>query len=312
MDMMKAKFFGRVRWCVVGLLAVAGCYSQSDVYRAVPNVGVTRPNDVGSQGPLVLVTVSNYPTTKGSAKRPDVSTTIDRLTLNQIAQMDRGMAEDLRELQEAHVLLDQLKAQYPPTDERVTDAEESVRIAQKRVDIYAADWRELKKKLATAESPDFGSTSDLNNPFETGAIADNGPALKQTVLMINQKKKWGNYDSSFGQTVVLILDGPVKPGQYWLTPSNSVLIRYSSATPPARTRVGLAGSVKVLSVEGDKIVADVSVRQTFDTDSGDFMATYYDPTVWQMPWVISGKHTFVVTKTNDPAFDQAQVRWITD
>jgi hypothetical protein len=130
--------------------------------------------------------------------------------------------------------------------------------------------------------------------------------------MISEHKKWGDYGTSYGQTVVLIIDGAVKPGQYWLTPENSVLIRFSSMSPPARSRVGLAGSVKVLSVTGDKIVAAVAIRQTFDTDSGDFMDHYQDPTVWQTPWLIEGKHTFVVTKPGDPAFEKSQVHWVTD
>jgi hypothetical protein len=313
MEIMKSLFFkGRVQWWLLGLVTLAGCYSQSADYRAVANVGLTRPNDVGSQGPLILVTATTNPSQAASG-RPSLASAIDRLTLNQIAVMDRGMADDLRELQEARAHLDELKATLPPKDERISDAEESARIAQKRVDAYAADWRELQKKLAIAESPNYGNTSQLNgNPLEAASITSNTPQIKQTVLMISEHKNWGDYGSSFGRTVVLIIDGPLKPGQYWLTPENSVLIMYSSQSAPARTRVGLAGSVKVLSVHDDQIVADVAVRQTFDTDSGDFMDHYQDPTVWQIPWLIEGKHTFVVTKPSDPAFEKSAVRWVTD
>jgi len=310
---MKSLFFKRrMHWCLLGLVAVAGCYSQSYDYRAVSNIGITRPNDVGSQGPMILVAATTN-LSKTAATHPSLGSAIDRLTLNQIANMDRTMAEDLRELQEAHAHLDELKVTYPATDERVNDAEESVRIAQKRVDTYAADWRELQKKLAIAESPNYGSPAELNgSPFEAASVTGSASQLKQTVLMISEHKKWGDYGTSFGRTVVLIIDGPVKPGQYWLTPENSVLIMYSSQSAPARTRVGLAGSVKVLSVQDDKIVADVSVRQTFDTDSGDFMDHYQDPTVWQTPWLIESRHTFMVTKPGDPAFENSQVHWVTD
>jgi hypothetical protein len=308
MEIMKLLFFkGRARWWLLGLATLAGCYSQSTDYRAVANVGLTRPNDVGSQGPLILVTATTNPS-KTAGARPNLASAIDRLTLNQIALMDRGMAEDLRELQESRAHLDELKATLPATDDRVTDATESVRIAQKRV-----DWRELQKKLAIAESPNYGNTAELNgNPLEAASITESTGQTKQTVLMISEHKKWGDYGTSFGRTVVLIIDGTVKPGQYWLNPENSVLIMYSSQSAPARTRVGLAGSVKVLSVDDNQIVADVSVRQTFDTDSGDFMDHYQDPVVWQTPWMIQGKHTFMVSKPSDPAFENAAVRWVTD
>src|SRR5260370_31320272 len=70
----------------------------------------------------------------------------------------------------------------------------------------------------------------------------------QTVLVVSVQRDFGRYDNSIGRSVVMFLDGLPTPGQYWMSSENSVLITYSAWSAPARSRVALNGSVKIVKV----------------------------------------------------------------
>src|SRR5581483_5916010 len=54
------------------------------------------------------------------------------------------------------------------------------------------------------------------------------PPARQTVLVAQYKQDLGGYDTTLGKTLIVCLDGAPKPGEYWLTPDNAVLVTYSS------------------------------------------------------------------------------------
>jgi hypothetical protein len=131
----------------------------------------------------------------------------------------------------------------------------------------------------------------------------------QTVLVVAMQRDFGRYDNSIGRSVVMFLDGPPAPGQYWMNPDNSVLITYSAWSAPARSRVALDGSVKILRVTEGQIVADVAFRENTESDSTEWVAHLHDPVYWQAPWVVTRRCVFRMTTTDDPAWGKAAVRW---
>ncbi len=199
--------------CLLGISALflVGC--QSWTYKAVPNVNVSRPNELGSEGPLVLKVEPAGP----------VMSAAERQWIN---------------------------------DHQI------------------------------------------------------GVASVQTVLIAAWTHNvMGTYQSDCGRTLVVLLNGAPKPGRIWLTPENSMLINYSSYSNPSRQRIGLEGSINILSVNGDKIETEVAARDTTEIDSSQFMDRPWDTLNRQFPFVLTGKHTFAVTTPNDPTFKAAGVKW---
>src|SRR5205807_7812286 len=92
------------------------------------------------------------------------------------------------------------------------------------------------------------------------AAAPAKPAPPKSLLVGSVSKSFGDRGSTVVRTFVLMLDGAPRPGTFWLTPDNSVLITYSSWSPPSRTRIGLTGSVQILSVDGNKIDTQITLR----------------------------------------------------
>jgi hypothetical protein len=130
------------------------------------------------------------------------------------------------------------------------------------------------------------------------------------VLVANWQHESSMYHHNVARTLVIFLDGQPRPGRYWLTPDNSVLLTYSSYTAPERERVNLAGSIRINEVHGDQIIADIAVRDTTDIDSSNFIERPFDPMNQIAPFVLYGTHTFAVTNPSDPLFERAAVRWI--
>jgi len=198
------------RFLGISALLLAGC--QSWTYRAVPNVNVSRPNELGSEGPLELKIEPAGPV---------------------MSAADRKWVRD----------------------------------------------------------------------HEIGV-----PSM-QTVLVASWQRDMGTYQSNCGRTLVILLDGPPKPGRVWLTAENSMLINYSSYSAPSRQRIGLEGSINILSVQGDKIYTEIAARDTTDIDSSQFMDRPWDTLNRQFPFKLTGRHTFAVTTPDDPLFKTAGVKW---
>jgi hypothetical protein len=293
----------------LSLSVLTGCYSQSTVFRAVPNVMVNRPGDAGSAGPLVLIAVK--PGSNKPATQPDIGSAFDRMSVTQIGIFDPHMGEYLKARNDAAEKLGELKADPQADPDRVKEAEKRAAATQKQVDDYAKEWRDLHRKLAIADNPNSGSVA----PSANEQLRKEGlePNEKQTVLMAAQRKTWWwQYSNSFRQTAVLIIDGPPKPGQYWLTADNSVLIKSSAFSAPARDRVALRGSIKILKVTDDSIIADVALHDVTESDSSELINHLYDQAYYQTPWEIRQKCVFKITRPSDPEFEKAAVHWVAE
>ncbi len=201
---------------MIGMLAalLSGCVRDSWTYQAVPDINIARPNQLDSQGVLVLKT------------RPEANSALP----------------------------------------------ESVKQYLKQTD------------------PNFAS--------------------RHTILVASYHHDAASYNTTMGRTLVIFLDGQPQVGQYWLNPDNAVLLSYSAYSAPARERVGLQGSIKIDEVNGNKIVAEVAVRDTTEIDSSNFLDRPFDPLNRAWPFRFWGKHTFAVTDPNDPTFDRSAVKFV--
>jgi hypothetical protein len=288
---------------VAALLAcLTGCYHETYAYRAVPNVTLSRPHSLGSLGPLVLVSLDESASSSTSAepKRADGAKMVDALTPEQIARFDARMSDLLAKSRVAREQLRMAKeAEKNDQSPRVLDARNAVRETEQAVDDYANEFRASNRGHVAAVEAGTATA-----PPATGAVQT------QTVLMGNVRRDWGDHGSSVGRTFVLFIDGPPQVGDYWMNSDNSLLITYSAWSEPARTHIGLNGSVKILAVHGDKIDAYVALRETTESDTTEWVGHYWDPNYWQWPWIINGRHTFQITSSSDPAFQKAAIRWI--
>jgi hypothetical protein len=133
-------------------------------------------------------------------------------------------------------------------------------------------------------------------------------AHRKTVMIVSWHHDLGTYRSSIGRTLVVTIDGPPKPGQYWLNPDDAVLITYSAYSAPMHDRIDLTGSIRIIKVGPKEIVADVAVKERHEEDSTEFIDRPYDPAYRQFPFHIYGQHTFTIVSANDPAIDRSAVR----
>ena len=281
----------------LSLVFLGGCAHEDWTFRAVTGVNVSRPYEPGSQGPLVLVSTSEQ-AAPAAAEKVDPAKRIDALTPRQIAKFDRGMADLLARKDTAANALQKLLADgRTDSHPQVIKARLELAEAAKAVDNYADAFREKNRDSVTVVGG-----GEIAVPAEVHPL--------QTVLVASVRGDFGAYDRSLGRTAVLFIDGDPAPGEYWLNPDNSVLISFSAYTAPARTRVGLTGSVKILHVDGGKIVADVAIRETTEGDTTLYVDRPYDPINWQIPWVITGRRTFTITSQDDPLLRKAAVQWV--
>jgi hypothetical protein len=135
-------------------------------------------------------------------------------------------------------------------------------------------------------------------------------AAKRTVLMVSRRHVSPFYNQTMGQTLVIFLDGAPKPGEYWLTPDNAVLITYSAYSAPQRERVALVGSVTIEQADSKQIVAKLAVLDTTEIDTSLFVDRPWDPVNRQWPYSIKGTYTFDVTQPGDPLFEKSAVKWV--
>ena len=54
---------------------------------------------------------------------------------------------------------------------------------------------------------------------------------------------------------------------------------------------------------------DIAIHETTEADSTLWVEKPYDPMNWQVPWVITGRHTFQLTNQDDPALKKAALVW---
>ena len=280
---------------LLGLLLVGGCAHETWTYRAVSDVIVTRPYEPGSQGPLVLVTVPEKESAAPIKKA--VPANMDAMTPEQIGQVDQGMTKLLDRKAAAEDHLKTLRETLSERHPKIMDTQLDIDELGKSIDDYAKQYRRQNRSAITVVG---GSVSSV-------ATEAHKP---QTVLVASVRRDWGSYDRSIGRTVVLFIDGTPAPGEYWLNADNSVLITYSAYTAPARTRVGLNGSLKIISMNDKEIVADVAFRETSEADSTVLAEHPYDPAAWQIPWVVIGRRTFQITTQDDPSLKKAAVQWV--
>jgi hypothetical protein len=281
-----------------------GCYSEHYTYRAITNVNLAYTHELGSQGPLQLVSLDEQAAAMASEqpKRANGARMIESLTAEQIARFDPSMAELLRRARDARETLRQAQQKNGPNDPKTVQAKADSDTLQQSVDDYV---HEFKVQNRDKVLPAGGGAP-------VAAAAPAKPPPPKSLLVGSVEKSFGDHGSTVVRTFVLMLDGEPHPGTYWLTPDNSVLITYSYWSPPSRTRIGLTGSVKIRSVSGNKIEADVALRETTEADSAEFVSDfhYLDPAYYQTPWVINGRHTFLITSKEDPAFEKAAVHWV--
>jgi hypothetical protein len=277
---------------LISLAFLGGCYHETWTYRAIPDVNVSRPYEPGSQGPLVLVSVPDAAST--AAVKHDPKERARNLSPQEIGRMDPTMARLLSQKEAADERLHKLQneglgASHPKIMEAQLDAEELA----KDIESYAQRVRGSVTVIGVVPAP-----AQVETP------------APQTVLIMSVQRDYGSYDRSVGRSVVIFIDGSPAPGTHWLNADNSVLITQSAFTAPARTRVGLVGSVKIIETKGDTIVADVAVRENVEGDTSTWVEKPYDAATWELPWVITGRREFKITTPQDPALRKAAVQWI--
>jgi hypothetical protein len=279
-----------------------GCYSEHYTYRAITNVNLAYTHELGSQGPLQLVSLDEQAAAAEQPKHASGARMIESLTAEQIARFDPSMAELLRRARDARETLRQVQQKNGLNDPKTLQAKADSDTLQQSVDEYV---REFKVQNRDKVLPAGGGAP-------VAAAAPAKPPPPKSLLVGSVEKSFGDHGSTVIRTFVLMIDGEPRPGTYWLTPDNSVLITYSYWSPPSRTRIGLTGSVKILGINGNKIDADVALRETTEADSAEFVSDYHylDPAYYQTPWVINGRHSFLITNKDDPAFEKAAVHWV--
>jgi hypothetical protein len=298
------RFLAACAVAAVLLLISGGCYSEHYTYRAISNVNLAYTHELGSQGPLQLVSLDEVAaaTATEKPKRASGARMIESLTAEQIARFDPSMAELLRRARDARENLRQTQQKYGADDPKTKQAKLDSESLQRSVDDYVTEFK--------AQNRDKVLPAGGGAPVAAAAPAK--PPPPKSLLVGSVEKSFGDRGSTVVRTFVLMIDGEPRPGTFWLTADNSVLITYSSWSPPSRTRIGLTGSVQILSVNGNKIDAHVTLRETTEADSTEFVSDfhYLDPAYYQTPWVINGRHTFLVTSKEDPAFEKAAVHWV--
>jgi hypothetical protein len=286
------------------LLCGGGCYHEHYTYRAISNVNLAYTHELGSQGPLQLVSLDDQAAAMAAEqpRRASGARMIESLTAEQIARFDPSMAELLRRARDARETLRQAQQKNGPDDPKTRQARADSDSLQASVDEYV---REFKAQNRDKVLPAGGGAP-------VAAAEPAKPPPPKSLLVGSVEKTFGDKGSTVVRTFVLMIDGAPRPGTYWLTPDNSVLITYSYWSPPSRTRIGLTGSVEIFSVNGNKIDAQVTLRETTEVDTAEFVSDYHylDPAYYQTPWVINGRHTFLITTKDDPAFEKAAVHWV--
>ena len=292
----RTPFLNTAFFSAFSLIFLGGCVHETWTYRAVSGVNVTRPYEPGSQGPLVLVSM---PESGAAAEvsRPDPMRMIDQMKPEQIGMFDRGMSDRLTRRDAAVANLHKLQLQLGESHPKIMEAKLEVDEDNQAIESFARDFREVQRKKATLVGGNLAPAPvEVHKP--------------QTVLVASVQRDWGKYETSVGRTIVLFIDGDPAPGEYWLNADNSVLIGFSAYSAPARTRVGLTGSIKVLSVKDGKVEADIAIHETTEADSTNWVEKPYDPINWQVPWTITGRHAFQMTTQDDPALKKAALQWM--
>jgi hypothetical protein len=176
------------------------------------------------------------------------------------------------------------------------------------ITISRPDQLDNEGRLVLKVEPDAAT---LQTPAMLQWLHDHpAAAAKRTVLMASRRHESPFYNQTMGQTLVIFLDGAPKPGEYWLTPDNAVLITYSAYSAPERERVALVGSVTIEKTDGRQIVAKLAVKDTTEIDTSLFVDHPYDPVNQQWPYEIRGTYTFQVTQPGDPLFEKSAVKWV--
>ena len=70
-------------------------------------------------------------------------------------------------------------------------------------------------------------------------------------------------DDERGYTFVAIIDGPAAPGQYEITPDNGRFITHSAWSPPRKPYRGAEGTIKIVRVEGNAVIARCNLRNSY-------------------------------------------------
>ena len=277
-------------------ISVGGCtkISESWTYVAVPDAVVTRPFEPGSQGPLVL---EDFDPTVKTVEKPSSTKAIDNLSADQIAKMDRTMADKIKRRNDSVAAIAELKSQ------RLGSSHPKIMSAQLDLDEASSAVDEYEKTFKTRNRE---SVSIVGSNLAPAPVKKSVP---QTILVASVRREAGTYAASVGRTLIIFIDGKPLPGEYWLTSENSVLINFSSFTAPARTRVGLQGSIRIVKADEKGVVADMAIHDTTEADYEAFNEKPFDPLQWQMPWNIIGRHEFKITTSEDPALKNAQVQW---
>ena len=193
--------------------------------------------------------------------------------------------------------LHKLQLQLGDRNPKIAGAQLEVDEDNQAIEKFAKDYREMQLKKSTLVGGNLAPAPvEIHKP--------------QTVLVASVQRDFGRYETSVGRTIVLFIDGDPAPGEYWLNADNSVLIGFSAYSAPARTRVGLTGSIKILSVNEGKVEADIAIHETTEADSTNWVEKPYDPINWQVPWTITGRHTFQMTTQDDPALKKAALQWM--
>ena len=283
----------------LGAILLGGCVHETWTYRAVSGVNVTRPYEPCSQGPLVLVSMPEGGSVVPVVRNNDAKI-IEEFTPAQISMLDNGMSRRVSRKEAAVENLQKLQRILGDNNPKVIEAKSEVDDMNRSVEEYAKEYRDLQLKQ-------LKKTSLLGGNLAPAPVEKHVP---QTILVASVQRDLGKYDTSVGRTIVLFIDGDPAPGEYWLNADNSVLIGFSAYSAPARTRVGLSGSIKILNVKDGKVEADIAIRETTEADSTLWVEKPYDPMNWQVPWVITGRRTFQMTTQDDPALKKAALQWM--
>ena len=174
---------------------------------------------------------------------------------------------------------------------------------------FGPDHSEVKqqKQLVVALEAEIGHLTQQAAARQSVSAITGKP---KTVLVVSLNHSGpGSVTTKFGTEMVdrysrmfvMFLDQPLPNETVWATDENSMLIDYSPLTKPERVYVGVEGSVKIVSVNGDEIVADVSLKIRSDMEE-------MDATLFRFPYSVRGRHQFTTLAAKDPILRSGALR----
>ena len=248
-----------------------GCISDSWSYRVVHNVRVNESNTELRNGPLTLSPADSTPAA------PTTAPSLSNAMLQQKMAARSKAKDNLDKLQRT------MAADHPEV------------IQQKQL-VAALDGEIAQLTQQAAARQAAAAIAAKPKTILMVALDHSGPGR----LTIHPG---GDLVDRYSRVLVLMLDQPLPDETIWLSDDNSMMIEYSPNTPPQRSYTAVEGSVKIVSVKGDDVIADMKLK--FRSDVEDL-----DATLFRFPYKQDGRKRFVALTPGDALYKTGPVRWV--